>query len=145
MHEPVALSTHLGYVLTGELSDAPKPTLSSADQVNLVSAMHVLRTDAFSSDTVYLHGENIRLDEQVKQFYDLESFGINDKKDGVYEKFAKGMSRKEGRYEIGLPWKDNIPNLPSNYGLSFSRLNSLVNRLKRDPEILEQYDNVIRD
>ena len=144
-HEPVALSTHLGYVLTGELSDAPKPTLSSADQVNLVSATHVLRTDAFSSDTAYLHGENIRLDEQVKQFYDLESFGINDKKDGVYEKFVKGMSRKEGRYEIGLPWKDNIPNLPSNYGLSFSRLNSLVNRLKRDPEILEQYDNVIRD
>ena len=29
--------------------------------------------------------------------------------------------------------------------MSFSRLNSLVNRLKRDPEILEQYDNVIRD
>ena len=28
--------------------------------------------------------------------------------------------------------------------LSFSRLNSLVNRLKRDPEILEQYDNEIK-
>ena len=83
--------------------------------MNLVSATHVLRTDAFSSDTVYLHGENIRLDEQVKQFYDLESFGINDKKDEVYEKFVKGMSGKEGRYEIRLPWKDNIPNLPSNY------------------------------
>ena len=83
--------------------------------MNFVSATHVLRTDTFSSYTVYLHGENIRLDEQLKQFYGLESFGINDKKDGSYEKFVKGMSRKEGRDEIGLPWKDNIPSLPSNY------------------------------
>ena len=144
-HEPVALSTHLGYVLTGELSNAPKPTLSITDQVNFVLAMHVLRTDGSSNDTVYLHGENIRLDEQVKQFYDfdLESFGINDKKDGVMENLSKECLVKKA--ELGLPWKDNISNLPSNYGLSFSRLNSLVNHLKRDPEILEQYDNVIRD
>ena len=64
--------------------------------------------------------------------------------DGVYEKFVKGMSHKESRYEIGLPWKDNILNLPSNFGLSFSYLNSLVNHLNRDTEILEQYDNVIK-
>ena len=91
------MSTHLGYVLIGELSEAPKPNLSSADQVNFVSATHVLRTDTFSSDTVFLHGVNIILDEQVKQSYDLESIGINDKKDGVNEKFVKKMSRDEGR------------------------------------------------
>ena len=128
------MSTCLGYVLIGELPGAPKPTLSNANQVNLVSATHVLRIDTSGSDTVTLHGENMKLDELVKRFYDLESFGINER-EGVYDRFVKGISRKEGRYEIGLPWKENMPSPPSNYGLSLSRLNSSVTRLRKEPEI----------
>ena len=41
-NDPIAMSTCLGYVLIGELPRAPKPTLSNANQVNLVSATHVL-------------------------------------------------------------------------------------------------------
>ena len=54
-NEPIAMSTCLGYVLIGELPGAPKPTLSNANQVNLVSATHVLRIDTSGSDTVTLH------------------------------------------------------------------------------------------
>ena len=46
----------------------------------------------------------MKLDEQVKRFYDLESFGINER-EGVHDRFVKGISRKEGRYEIGLKGK----------------------------------------
>ena len=56
--EPIAMSTHLGYVLIGELPGAPKPALSNANQVNLVSAAHVLQIDTSGSDTVTLHWEN---------------------------------------------------------------------------------------
>ena len=41
-NEPIAMLTCLGYVLIGELPGAPKPTLLNANQVNLVSATHVL-------------------------------------------------------------------------------------------------------
>ena len=59
--------------------------------MNFVSATHVLRTDTFSSDTVYLHGEkHHKLDEQVKQLYDLESFGMKDKK----REFIKNLSKE---------------------------------------------------
>ena len=71
------------------------------------------------SDTATLHWENMKLDEQVKWFYDLESFGINEGKKFTTG-FVKGISRREGRYEIGLFWKENMPSLPSNYGLSLS-------------------------
>ena len=63
----------------------------------------------------------------------------------MYSKFVKGMTRKEGRYEVGLPWRENMPTLPSNYEVCVSRLISLVWRLKREPEVLEQYDDVIQD
>ena len=96
------MSTCLHYVLIGELPGAPKPTLSNANQVNLVFATHVLRIDMSGSDTVTLHWENIKLDEQVKRFYNLESFGINEREE-VYNRFVKGRLTQnrptlEGKY-----------------------------------------------
>ena len=54
------------------------------------------------------------------------------------------MTRKEGRYEVGLPWRENMPTLTSNYDVCVSRLNSLVKRLKHEPEVFEQYNEVIQ-
>ena len=54
------------------------------------------------------------------------------------------MTQKEGRYEVGLPWRENMPTLPSNYDVCVSRLNSLVKCLKHEPEVFEQYNEVIQ-
>ena len=46
-------------------------------------------------------------------------------------------------YEVGLPWKDDIPDeLETNYDLSKRRLLSLYNKLKADPKLLSQYNEV---
>ena len=55
------------------------------------------------------------------------------------------MTQKEGCYEVALSWSENMPTLPSNYEVCVSRLNSFVKHLKREPEVFEQYDNVIQD
>ena len=82
-------------------------------KTNYVSATHVFKIDA---EVVSKHGENVELEEQIKCFYDLESLGIRDDNEGsVYSNFVKGMTRKEGCYEVGLPWRENMPTLPSNY------------------------------
>lgn len=52
---------------------------------------------------------------------------------------------KNGRYEVSLPWKENHPALPDNYSLSYSRLASLITCLRKTPEVLREYDNVIRE
>ena len=47
------------------------------------------------------------------------------------------------RYSVGLPWKVVHKPLPSNYANSFARLKSNVNRLRKIPDILEKYNDVI--
>ena len=80
------MSTHLGYVLGGEIRGAPQPP-SHDGQTNYVSATHVLKIDA---EAVSKHGENVALEEQIKCFYDLESLGVKDDNEGsVYSNFVK--------------------------------------------------------
>ena len=58
--------------------------------------------------------------------------------------FLHEIEFKEGRYEIGLPWKqiDDKP-LPNDFQLSLDRLNSLYSRLEKDPEILAECTRII--
>ena len=63
----------------------------------------------------------------------------------VHDKFKKNINLHEGRYCVGLTWKDNQPVLPNSYRLSVNRLKSLLSRLKRNPKILEAYNDIIID
>ena len=49
------------------------------------------------------------------------------------------------RYEVALPWKDSALRLPDNYQLSLRRLQGLLRRLREQPELLMEYDKVIRE
>ena len=44
-----------------------------------------------------------------------------------------------------LPWKLPHPILPDNYELSMKRLSNLLKRLNQDPEVLKEYDSVIKE
>ena len=44
-----------------------------------------------------------------------------------------------------LPWKEGHRELPSNYATCKTRLKSLLGRLRNEPEILREYDKVIRE
>ena len=48
-------------------------------------------------------------------------------------------------YYVGRPWKDENFKFTENYELSIGRLKSLQKRLKDDPELLQKYDEVIKD
>ena len=52
---------------------------------------------------------------------------------------------KGDRYEVTLPWKEFHATLPCHYNLSVKRLTGLLRRLRQTPDILQQYDAVIRD
>ena len=43
------------------------------------------------------------------------------------------------------PWKSSQRVLPGNYELSLSRLGSNLRRLRQQPEVLREYDNMIKD
>ena len=52
---------------------------------------------------------------------------------------------EDGFYQVTWPWKEERPMLPSNYDLAMGRLQSLVNRLMKNPEHLRKYDAVLQD
>ena len=52
----------------------------------------------------------------------------------VHSQFIDSISFKHGRYEIHLPWR-----------YVRKRLMSLLNRLRQEPQVLLEYDAMIRD
>ena len=80
----------------------------------------------------------------------LDVLGIEDKNEGrndeVYQEFKEQLGRDETScYETNLLWKVNSPELPTNKLGSLRRLESLLKRLKKDRELFQQYDQIIRD
>jgi len=59
--------------------------------------------------------------------------------------FLDTLKFEENRYQVTWPWKEDIPELPSNKELAIGRLKSCMNRIKKKPELLMKYDKVIQD
>ena len=61
-----------------------------------------------------------------------------------YRSFKKGLSFDGSRYTVSLPWKQEIGTIPDNYILCEGRLRSLLKRLRENPILLKQYDDIIK-
>ena len=85
-----------------------------------------------------------------QELCNLDVLGLEDRPDGdqhvVYEEFAEQLTRnKDGRYETSLLCRAGHSSLPTNESGSLKRLDSLVKKLGRDPELLEKYDKIIQE
>ena len=133
---PIASETILGWVLSGPMPSRKKTTLSS---VNFVST-HVLRVAAELPSV-----ENEKQPEELlHRLWDLESIGITDK-ETVHESFERNVSFEKGRYHVKLPLKEKHDILPDNYDLSLARLDSQVKRLRQEPSLFEEYNQIFKE
>ena len=128
--EPVAVETELGWVLSGPLKRRGVDSQQEAS-VNFVRL-----------DSAALYRAS--LDSEVSKLWDLESLGIKSSNE-VHESFENEIEFLEGRYLVKLPWKQGQEPLPSNFTNSLSRLKSQVKKLKREPDVLTEYDCVIKE
>ena len=129
---PTALHTKLGWVLSGPVS-CGNP--GGQQRSNLVTT-HVLTCATEQVPYEALEGE-------VKKIWDLESLGI--KTPSIHEEFLEKLTHSGDHYQVNLPWKATHPPLPDNYELSQRRLSSLLSRLRKEPDVLKEHDNVIKD
>ena len=136
---PVAVGTKFGWVLSGVVADIPRSLLSA---VNLTTT-HLLRVECQSQVVGNSIADKV-LDRKVKELYELETLGITEV-DSVEETFTKDIQFEQGHYKIKLPWREHHDILPDNYQLSVGRLNSTLKRLRKDPSLLKEYDNVIQE
>ena len=136
--EPVALETELGFVLSGPLKG--KCTGENDDTAStLVSFVGTDRGESISRDV-----RDGKLDDAVHRLWDLDSLGIK-QSDEVCEAFQDNISFDGERYSVKLPWKVGHDTLPTNYELSLSRMRSQVRRLRQKPDILREYDSIIKE
>ena len=75
----------------------------------------------------------------------MKSLGIKSNESAVNDKLLKDIIFDGIRHEVRLPFMETDPPLPDNYQLSKTRLESLVRRLKPNPELFRQYDQVIQE
>ena len=106
--------------------------------INFVST-HVLKTDAQPIE------DDINLNNELSQFWELEHIGIQKQEPSVYDKFLQDIKFVDNRYQISLPFKDSDNMiLPDNFSMSLKRLKTEVQRLESyKTDILKEYHSVI--
>jgi hypothetical protein len=129
---PTAIQTRVGWVLSG-------PAGRQEIAVNLTfNSVHTLKVESCPNST---------LDEQLKCFWDLESLGIINLRRNQfwtsscnrYDLMARDMKfAYHGRSIYHPP-------LPDHLDLCKRRLSSLLKRLRRDPQLLAEYDAIIME
>ena len=132
---PTAVETRFGWVLSGPVPGCCHG--SETTNMNILCS-HVLNIGCAS------HDDLAKLDRKLQAFWDLEGLGIK-KEESIYDNFTRSVSFQDGRYCVRLPWKEPHPFLPDNYHLSRDRLFNLLKRLRQTPEMLSQYDAIMRD
>ena len=85
-----------------------------------------------------------KLEWEVKKLWDLETLVIREEK-RMHDPLFDNISFNGTRYSVQLSWKEGHKELPTNFAASQARLKSVLSRLRKDPEILREYDSVIKN
>ncbi|GFY46040.1 uncharacterized protein TNIN_17911, partial [Trichonephila inaurata madagascariensis] len=93
------------------------------------------------------------ISDQMREFWELENLGINvdsENKDSMVEeimrKFEEGISYKDKRYKVKLPWKPEMKNaLHNNKEVASRRFQTLKKSFINDPVYFSEYSKVLED
>ena len=127
--QPWAVKTTLGWTASGAL---PK---------NETSHLTVSCNMSMTSDP---------LADQLRKWWDMETYssvcnvtGKSKEEKRALSILEKSTKHNGERYEVGLLWADDEPNLPNNYYSAHQQFMSLEKRLDKDPELKEAYKATI--
>ena len=126
---PVAIESKFGYVLSG-------PSKSSNFMVANESSIEIM------TNTLVVDTNSDNLLQEIQKFWRLESIGISEGPTWT-QKIKEKISFIDGKYEVELPWKETHNVLGDNYRLARNRLHSLLKRLRKDPEMLRKYADIM--
>lgn len=133
--EPYAIRSPLGWTLLG-------PTSIKTDEPHYSTAFITLEDEK----------DDDRLMKQVQQFWNTDhvaeppqsvKMSLEDK--SALKTMSSSAQLVDGHYQIGLPWKQEIPYLPNNRSLAEQRLKLLRRRLLSDEELYLKYKTTIDD
>jgi len=129
-NEPVAIKTTLGWVLSGPLKGK---ILNSTENVNV----NFVPLSSFPAKS-----DKQKIEENVNRLWDLDTIGIRPENE-VHAHVIDNILFTGKRYSVGLPWKAGHKALPTNYENSLMRMKSLGKKLRKDPQTLDKYNDIL--
>ena len=91
----VAINSKLGWILSG-------PVISQKTSSIVVNVTRVMNIEVEVD-------KDCQLNEKIEKFWDLDSVGVVEKEQSVYDKSIKEITLKDNRYEVRLPFKEGHP------------------------------------
>ena len=131
--EPVARLTPLGWTCVGS---------SDIKIVKAPGRSYFIRASSIDVET----------NNAMKKFWSIDNEGLPDEEAqmSVNEKSALKMVEdslkyKNGRYEVGIPWKNGTKCIKNNRHMAMKRLYCTERKLAKDPDAAKDYNNIIKD
>ena len=87
--------------------------------------------------------------DDYKKLYSLDVLGLEENREGdnalIHQDFKEQLKRNDdGIYSTRMPWKPNHSLLPNNELQSIARLNKQTSRLKKDPQLMNDYHQILQ-
>ena len=133
---PVAVNSKLGWLLSGPMD---------SHEAHQVFHSNVVISGAPTNPTYGVRDD--ALVNALRRFWEDESLGIVDTPADIVNpnSFMLPISFRDGRYVVSLPWKCDHADVPNHLVLCEGRLKSLLRKLRLKPDLLLEYDKIIRD
>jgi len=126
------VQTSVGTIICGELGNELNKVFSSNKNDSNFSMLNITSKE-----------------EEMNNFWNLETLGVREdptsKDDQVVMEFFENTIKRgpNGQYIVKWPWKEEKDKLPSNYSLAYRRFLGLMERLKKNPELMKEYEKII--
>ena len=140
---PVAINSVFGWLVSG-------PTKENGSFVGVSATNLIIESPLTPQDyacTIESQDADSELTRAVQRFWETEAIGIKEKSNPNESNFVRNNNflDGEGRYEVELPWKDEIIPNSTGYNMCVKRLRQLKSRLKSGRNLFQDYDQIIRE
>ncbi|KAL7848638.1 hypothetical protein SRHO_G00202610 [Serrasalmus rhombeus] len=134
---PYAVKTALGWTVSGPFkSENDKPK-------NDKTLPHYCVNRISEEDVEQLLILQYNADFPERHYDDREEMSLEDKQ--FMQSVQKTIKFVDGHYCIGLPLRHEIPKVPNNHCMAEQRATSLLRKLKRNEEFLEDYKGFMKN
>ncbi len=131
--EPYAVRTVLGWSICGPVDETDDRNLST----HLISS---ISQPADSTDNF-----NFKRFWEVEQIPSTEPSLYTPKEQKILNETERTTCRVNKRYQVKLPWKEDVTHVPDSYDVALRRLESTERRLNKQPSLKERYCKAIAD
>lgn len=112
---------------------------------------HVSRTLFTREPTVSVDSVCCDVDRTLRRFWEVENCGlrghdtliVTEEENEALKKLKESIRYTGKGYKVGVPWKEDKPELPENRHTALIRLCNTENKLKKDCALGEEYSEII--